>query len=60
MKTFKNKNFKKRDYEATNLVFCKSKKAPDSNWIECDEKEINLLRCIQLHMENQIYYYGWL
>ncbi len=57
MKTFKNKNFKKRDYETTNVVFCQSEKAPNENWIECDESEIN---CTQLWIENGVKYFGYL
>ena len=54
MKTFKNKNFKKRDYECTNIVFCQSKEKPELTktnsieWIECDESEIEKMRCNQL------------
>lgn len=57
MKIFKNKNFKKRDYEQTNLVFCQAEKAPTENWIECDESEIN---CNQLWIENGVKYFGYL
>ena len=40
MKTFKNINFTKRNYECTNIVFCQAENAPDTNWVECEEKEI--------------------
>lgn len=61
MKTFKNLNFKKRDYETTNVVFCQSEKAPKGNWIECNEDEIN---CNQLWIESDntgdYRYFGYL
>jgi len=60
MKTFKNINFKKRDYEGTNIVFCQSIAAPNSNWIECDEVEIELMKCRQLHTCDNVKYYGYL
>ncbi len=58
MKTFKNKNFSKRDYEATNVIFCQAEIAPDENWIECDESEIGT--CEQLWIQNGVRYYGYL
>ena len=60
MKTFKNKNFTKRDYECTNIVFCQSEIAPNENWIECDEKEIQELKCSQLYTQAGVKYYGYL
>ena len=57
VKTFKNKNFVKRDYEATNLVFCEATTAPNENWIECDSSENRLN---QLHKQNNVTYYGYL
>lgn len=57
MKSFKNKNFTKRNYECTNVVFCKAESAPNENWIECDESEIN---CEQLWIENNVRYFGYL
>lgn len=65
MKTFKNKNFTKRDYETTNVVFCESEIAPNANWIECDPKEntLNYLSS-ETYSEKGVYYnvkfYGWL
>lgn len=57
VKTFKNKNFVKRDYEATNLVFCEATAAPNENWIECDASENKLN---QLYKQNNVTYYGYL
>ena len=57
MKTFKNKNFVKRDYECTNVIFCEAENAPDENWIECDPKE-NVLN--QLYMINNVRYFRYL
>jgi hypothetical protein len=57
MKTFKNKNFKKRDYETTNIVFCQSENAPNENWIEVDASENKLNH---LYTEAGVRYFGWL
>lgn len=61
MKTFKNKNFIKRDYECTNIIACQSLEAPLKNseaWIECDESILNGL--MQLWIENEVKYFGHL
>ena len=60
MITFKNKNFTKRDYECTNVVFCQSEIAPNENWIECDESEIQEMKCNQLYTQAGVKYYGYL
>lgn len=60
MLTFKNINFIKRDYEATNIVFCQSETAPSENWNECDSSEIEKLNCTQLYTEAGVKYYGYL
>lgn len=64
MKTFKNKAFKTRDYEATNVVVCKSEKAPNENWIEVDESIIVTMNLNQLWLERvngtDVRYFGWL
>jgi len=60
MAIFKNKNFVKRDYEATNIVFCDAAIAPDANWIECDASEIEEANCTQLHTQAGVRYYGYL
>lgn len=60
MKTFKNINFKSRDYECTNIVFCFSENAPNSNWIECSEFEISKMKCEKLYSHNGIIYYGYM
>jgi hypothetical protein len=60
MKTFKNKNFTKRDYECTNIVACCAEKAPDGEiWVECEEKDLpkNLTK---LWIEKGVQYLGWL
>ncbi len=58
MKTFKNKNYFKRDYECTNVIACVAEKAPNDNYIECDAFEIEHLK--KLYTENGITYYGYL
>ena len=60
MTTYKNINFTKRDYEATNIVFCQSEIKPDQNWVECDELEIEIMNCNQLFIQNDVRYFGWL
>lgn len=40
MTTYRNKNFTKRDYEATNIVACVADEAPaspDGRWVVVDE-----------------------
>ena len=60
MKTFKNKNFIKRDYDSTNIVFCQAQQAPSEDWIECDESELTNSTCNQLHRIVDEVYFGWL
>ena len=60
MTTFKNTNFTKRNYECTNVVFCQAENAPDANWAECEEIEIELAKCDQLYKQNDIRYFGYL
>jgi hypothetical protein len=60
MKAFKNKNFTKRNYECKNIVFCKGEIAPNDNWIECDEMEIDLMGAGSLYIENNVRYFGFL
>lgn len=56
MATFKNKNFTKRDYECTNVVYCIADQAPNENWIETTED----VKGSQLYIENNAVFYGWL
>jgi len=60
IKTFKNINFTKRDYECTNVVFCQAENAPDENWVECKEIEIELKKCKQLYKQGGVRYFGYL
>lgn len=60
MKTFKNINFTKRNYECTNVVFCKAENAPDANWEECEEIEIELAKCDQLYKQDDVRYFGYM
>ncbi len=57
-KTYKNKHFTKRDYEATNIIACVAEVAPDDNWIEADESVLKGLT--QLWIEKDVRYYGYL
>jgi len=56
MKTFRNKNFTKRDYECTNVIACQAETAPNENWIECDESILSGLT--QLHVTAGVRYFG--
>lgn len=62
MKTFKNKYFTKRDYEATNVVACQAEKAPNENWVEADEAILNGLNKLWNETANglTVQYFGWL
>lgn len=60
MKTFKNKSFVKRDYEATNIVFCQAETAPNENWVEVDEAELLKTTVTHLYTSNSVKYFGWL
>jgi hypothetical protein len=60
MQTFKNKNFKKRNYDCTNVVFCQADTAPDNNWVPCNESQIETLKCTQLYIMNDVRYFGYL
>ena len=60
-KTFKNKNFTKRDYEATNVVACVAETAPatpDNRWVEADDSILNGL--MPLWIERGVRFYGHL
>ena len=65
MKTFRNANFVKRNYECTNVVCCRAgsieeaKTAiPNANWIECSDKEIE--RMTQLWKVGGATLFGWM
>lgn len=56
MKTFKNKNFVKRNYECTNVIFCIGKEAPNDNWVETEESIPKNMQ--SLWTENGVQFYG--
>lgn len=58
MKTFRNTLFTGRDSETTNIVACQAAKAPGSNWVECDEADIDGLT--RLYRQGDVVYFGWL
>ena len=60
MTTYKNKNFVKRDYECTNVVFCQADKPMPDNWAQCNPEEIEQRNCTQLYIENDVRYFGYL
>jgi hypothetical protein len=60
---FKNKNFNKRDYEATNVVACEAEVAPDENWIPAPSGFLGTLLskgAQQLWIQGGVKYFGWL
>lgn len=60
MKTFKNANFTKRNYECTNVVACVAAEAPNDGitWIETSEVEVSGLD--RIFIRAGIQYYGYL
>jgi hypothetical protein len=61
MKTFKNKNFTKRDYEATNVVACVAEQAPvttDNRWQPANESVLDGLEL--LYVQAGVRYYGYM
>ena len=60
MATFKNINFKTRNYECTNIVYCIAETAPDANYAECNEVEILHDRAQHLFTQNGVQYFGYL
>lgn len=58
-KTYKNKNFTKRDYECINVVFAVGETAPrGAQWVETSE-EIPASMCM-IERVAGVAYYGWL
>lgn len=61
MKTFRNKNFTKRDYEATNVVFCQAETNPDpAIWTESHPENIEEQHCDSLWIVDGVQYFGYL
>lgn len=58
MKTFRNTNFTKRNYECSNVVACQGSVAPGPQWVECGESILANLQ--QLWLTNGVRYFGWL
>jgi hypothetical protein len=58
MQTFKNKNFTKRDYECSNLVYCVADVAPNDMWVPTSESIGETM--VQLYRIDDDRYYGWL
>lgn len=58
MNTWINKNFVKRDYEATNIVAAESESAPGKEWYRVNCKV--LIGLTLIYIENGIKYYGYL
>jgi len=60
VKTFRNVNFKTRDYEATNIVACQARKAPGKEWEECDASIIEELNLTQLWIQGFVRFFGYM
>lgn len=60
MKTYKNKNFKKRDYESVNVVFLQSSYPTLEHWIECNEDEISKMNCTKLYSASGDTFFGYM
>jgi hypothetical protein len=59
MKTYKNINFKKRDYDCTNIVACKANANPNTErYIVCSDSILTGLT--KLYIQNDVIYYGYL
>jgi hypothetical protein len=58
MQTFKNKNFTKRDYECSNLVYFVADVAPNDMWEPTSESISETM--VQIYRIGDVRYYGWL
>jgi hypothetical protein len=58
VKTFKNKNYTKRDFECSNIVCCTATTAPGPQWVECAEAELFGLQ--KLWITGEVRFYGFL
>jgi hypothetical protein len=59
MATYRNKNFTKRDYEATNIVACEAEKAPEgAQWEQAPASVLHGLQ--QIFTVKGVRYYGYL
>lgn len=58
MTVFKNKNYKERDYEATNVILCVAETPPNDNWVVMPEQDLSNTQ--YLFTENNVPYYGYL
>ena len=59
MKTFKNTKYTENN-ECTTIAFCTAEQAPNENYVECDNSELQESGASQLHMIAGVRYYGWL
>lgn len=57
-KTFKNTKFVKRNYDATNIIYCTAETAPNAHWEETDEVIPYHLDAI--YMRGGVTFYGYL
>lgn len=59
MQVFMNKNYKKRNYECTNIVACVAERAPDENYVPADKPQA-LQGLTRLWIQGGVEYYGYL
>jgi len=63
MNTYRNKNFVRRDYDCTNVVFCQTPGMPPNDgrsWVLCNDYEIESRNCTQLWRQGDATYFGYL
>lgn len=58
MTTYRNINFKERNYECVNIVACVAPVAPSENYVEVEDKL--LIGLEPIFQQNNVQYYGWL
>lgn len=64
-KTFRNANFKTRNYECTNVVCCQAPSLeaaqlanPNAKWVECKASEVRSMET--LWEQGGVVFFGWL
>jgi hypothetical protein len=56
---FLNRNYKKRDYECTNIVACVADDAPNENYVPANGSQV-LQELTKLWIQGGVEYYGYL
>lgn len=58
MTVFRNLNYQRREYEATDIVACEAKAPPNDNYVSCGADILEPLTL--LFKENGVKYWGYL